>query len=329
VVPDRQFLGFFTKKSPNTADVKKRRIKYKIVDNEKRKNEIHEAFVRVNPNTGKGFLFNWFCVGASSNPKQRNIDKSESSRPVSYAISQNDKGASNLKQTQKGANTFLETFSTTVSNSKHKTCTNGPYYLSRGGDEPIVGKNKSQGPVDAKLVRQPSMPIPLKSTDIVRNIQTVKRSKRANPAISGKGFNKIKSCEDIHATPPEHDDASGGKTTYRWERVSPFLSNPIEALRQERLRKERLRHQKLQKEREKLQIIDRDDISIISLHEEIDLTNTNKASARGEPASKLAEIDYTNIKLKICNGIGYIPNCPVLREDIKETLQFIDILADF
>ena len=214
---------------------------------------------------------------------------------------------SNLKQTQKGTNLFVETFSTTFSSSKHKNGANGsgPYYSSRVNHEP-ESKNKSQESVEAKMVRQPSMPVPLKSTDIVRNIHTVKRSKRFCPTSNGtKRFYKIKSCHDIHSDKimdPNSLDENTVKSTYkRFDNVTPFLSNPIEVLRQERLRRERLKQQKLQKEKEKLKLIDRSDISLIepdvyappqTIKQQ--LTDRSEQNKQG-----IAELDYKNIKMKI------------------------------
>lgn len=44
--------GMFTKKSPGTADVKKRRIKYKLIDFEKKKKELYDVFTRIKPVLG-------------------------------------------------------------------------------------------------------------------------------------------------------------------------------------------------------------------------------------------------------------------------------------
>lgn len=117
------------------------------------------------------------------------------------------------------------------------------------------------------LQRQPSMPIPLKSTQIIRNIHTVKRQKRICPSTGYKiqrgKFYKIKSCDDLVSSPGNGDTEGQelqNQAGYRWDNISPFLSNPIEVLRQERLRKERIKQQKIIKEKEKLQALDHQDI---------------------------------------------------------------------
>jgi len=43
------YIGILTKKPPATADVKKRRVKYKAIDHEKKKKELEEAFARIKP----------------------------------------------------------------------------------------------------------------------------------------------------------------------------------------------------------------------------------------------------------------------------------------
>ena len=116
--------------------------------------------------------------------------------------------------------------------------------------------------------------------------------------------------------------------------MTPFLNNPIEILRQERLKRERMRQQKVQKEKDKLKVLDHEDISCIDLVDHVHLnTESNKKSSsrRSYNFKAQAELDYSgaNIKMRICKDIEYIPNWPILREDIKETLEFIDVLNDF
>ena len=65
-------------------------------------------------------------------------------------------------------------------------------------------------------------------------------------AINNKEFNKIK------------QDAN--KITYDFYKHNHFFANPIEVLRQERLKRERLRKLRIQKRKEKLQELDHEDI---------------------------------------------------------------------
>lgn len=175
----------------------------------------------------------------------------------------------------------------------------------------------------------------------------MKRSKRLCPTSHGRRIYTIKSCDDIDQSKIKNEgeeNAPKKKTTYRWDNVAPFLSNPIEVLRQERLRKERIRDEKLQKEKDKLKQLDNDDISIIELAENVNL-NTENHSARVNYNSHKAELDYSgaNIKMRICKDIEYIPpdaitygdlvmlqpECPVLKQEMKETLEFLHVLNDF
>lgn len=89
------------------------------------------------------------------------------------------------------------------------------------------------------LEGNPSTQGGLRSTELIRNIHTVKRDKR----IPKNKFYKLKSCDDLH---------SGPLKIQRSESNHPFFNDPIEVLRQERLRRERIRQEKLQREKEKL-----------------------------------------------------------------------------
>lgn len=108
-----------------------------------------------------------------------------------------------------------------------------------------------------EIEKQPSVQVPLRSTEIIRNIQTVNREKRFQ---SGR-FIKIKSCDDIHNNPTSNQgEDTQNRPHYKWETSAPFYVNPIETLRQERLKRERMQQQRIEKEKDKLKVLDLEEI---------------------------------------------------------------------
>ena len=88
---------------------------------------------------------------------------------------------------KKTAKVSVETFSTTISSSKMRK-TGSPqttHHKKPKAETEAASPAKNQ---TKTLERSPSMQVPLRSNDIIRNIQTVKREKR----YKGK-FIKIKS----------------------------------------------------------------------------------------------------------------------------------------
>ena len=114
---------------------------------------------------------------------------------------------------------------------------------------------------DNKFKRQNGVHYPLRSNEIIRNIYTVKRGKR----IQEDKFYKIKSWDDNFSSPLKHlRSQTNNKVQYNWDIGNQFFSNPIEILRQERLRREKMRQQRIQKERDKLKVLDHEDIRYTS-----------------------------------------------------------------
>ena len=114
---------------------------------------------------------------------------------------------------------------------------------------------------DNKLKRQNGVYYSLRSNEIIRNIHTVKRGKR----IQEDKFYKVKSWDDIISSPLKHLRSEiNNKVQYNWDIGNQFFSNPIEILRQERLRREKMRQQRIQKEKDKLKELDHEDIRYTS-----------------------------------------------------------------
>lgn len=165
-----------TKKPPSTADVKKRRIKYKAIDHEDKKKELHAIFESQK-----------FIVG--SQPCLENISEnrklvSSSSQPESGFFKQN---STNMKtkvslNSKKGmiSNHFVETFSTTISSSKPKNrdSKTTPHNLCKKIEKESNALENGLEETPKNYERQPSLQIPLRSNEIIRNIHTVKREKR-------------------------------------------------------------------------------------------------------------------------------------------------------
>ena len=99
---------------------------------------------------------------------------------------------------------------------------------------------------DNKLKRQNGVHYLLRSNEIIRNIHTVKRGKR----IQEDKFYKIKGWDDNFSSPLKHlRSQTNNKVEYNWDIGNQFFSNPIEILRQERLKREKMRQQRIKKKK--------------------------------------------------------------------------------
>lgn len=170
-----------------------------------------------------------------------------------------DKAKIDLKNTKRAvsSNYFVETFSTTFSSSKNQKA-NIAKQQNIGRKAEFIKDNASrENSSDSKFQRQSGIHYPLRSNEIIRNIHTVKRDKR----MQKDKFHKVKSCDDIHDSPLNQlRSQMNNRVQYNWDLNNQFFTNPIEMLRQERLKREKLRHQRIQKEKDKLKVIDHDDI---------------------------------------------------------------------
>ena len=106
-----------------------------------------------------------------SEPKSKICEKDSSRPALNTAERSNKKTIHNVKRSSHkariAANINVETISTTFSSSKNnvnKKCSGGPYYSSRKTED---------APMTNSIVNKHHQ-VPLRSTNIVRNIHTVK-----------------------------------------------------------------------------------------------------------------------------------------------------------
>ena len=168
-----------------------------------------------------------------------------------------------MKHANKAVNSnyFIETISTTFSSSKKQRATSIKNQNTQNKNEWIKDNTSRENLSDSKLKRQNGVHYLLRSNEIIRNIHTVKRDKR----IQEDKFYKIKSWDDILSSPLKHlRSQKNNKVQYNWDIGNQFFSNPIEILRQERLKREKMRQQRIQKEKDKLKELDHEDIRYTS-----------------------------------------------------------------
>lgn len=128
--------------------------------------------------------------------------------------------------------------------------------------------SKSEGKEEEKCLnshkinpfeKQQSAQTPLRSNEIIEHIHTINREKR----VCKPKFGKVKSFKELNLNFKEVNIGSNeikNRINYDFDKDSHFFTNPIEILRQERLKREKIRKIKIQKEREKLNILEALDI---------------------------------------------------------------------
>jgi len=161
----------------------------------------------------------------------------------------------------------------------------------------------------------------LKSNDIIRNIHSVNREKRSN----NLKFKKINNDNNLifdnnpvvkkvsNQTNFQKIKLETNKITGEFYKNNYFLANPIEILRQERLRRETLKKIKIQKKKEKFNELDANEIKI-----------------EKKELKPNFQLDYSgaNIKMRLLNDL-YIWETLEEKENRKETQEFIDWLLEY
>lgn len=237
--------------------MKRRQIKYKSVNVNETNQNTEDAF-----GNKKVVTISQPILENVSEQKENIQSTSRNGSQRKILITSNfdaDKAKIKFKKTNRvpSSNYFLETFSTTFSSSKNQkmTTVNQPNIERRA--ESIKGTASRENSSDSKVNRSKTIHNHLRSNEIIKNIHSLKRDKR----MQKDKFYKVKSCDDILDSPLKQlRSQMNSKVQYNWDVKNQFFANPIEMLRQERLKRETLRHQRIQKEKDKLKVIDHEDI---------------------------------------------------------------------